>query len=122
MPLVRVEIIKGHTEEYKKMYMQTVHEALVETLGIPDDDRFQRLVEIDSNMFETNETKTDKFGIIELTLFPGRSADIKQNVIRRMTEMLGTRLKIAPQDIFMIIHEPPLENWGMGGQQASEFK
>ena len=71
-------------------------------------------------MFETSPLKTDQFGIIELTLFPGRSNDIKKKIIKRITETLGARLKIEPQDIFIIIHEPPLENWGMCGQQLSE--
>ena len=30
-------------------------------------------------------------------------------------------LGIAPQDIFIVLQEPPLENWGIrGGQPASE--
>ncbi|MDF2821286.1 MAG: dmpI4 [Clostridiales bacterium] len=121
MPLVKIEMMKGHTKEYKKTYLQAVHDALVKVLCIPDDDRFQRLYEIDADYFETNESKTDKFSIIELTLFPGRSKDIKGNIIKEIAKQLGDRLEIQPTDIFVIINEPILDNWGFRGEQASNF-
>jgi 4-oxalocrotonate tautomerase family enzyme len=118
---VKIEIIKGHTKEYKKLYMQTVHDALVKVLGIPDDDRFQRLYEIDPDYFETNESKTDKFSIIELTLFPGRNKEIKENLIKEILTLLYDRIEIKPADVFIIINEPILDNWGLRGDQASNF-
>lgn len=121
MPLVKIEIIKGHTKEYKKILLQTVHDALMRSLGISDDDRFQRIYEIDDEDFERNTTKTEKFSIIELTLFPGRSNEIKRNVIKEITSLLEERLNIPPSDIFIIINEPSLDNWGLSGEQASEL-
>lgn len=120
MPLVKIEIIKGHGEEYKKVFLQTVHDALVHALSIPDDDRFQRIYELDACDFERNPEKTDKFCIIEITLFPGRSKKLKADAIGEITALLGERLNIQPSDIFIIINEPPLENWGMRGKQMSE--
>jgi phenylpyruvate tautomerase PptA (4-oxalocrotonate tautomerase family) len=30
-------------------------------------------------------------------------------------------LGVAPADVFVVLHEPPLDNWGIrGGQMASE--
>ena len=120
MPLVRIEIVKGHPSEYKKILLQAVHEALVEALSIPDWDRNQRLYEVESDYFEREEGKSDKFSMIELTLFPGRSAGLKSDAIAAITRFLGERLGITPEDVFIIIYEPPLENWGIGGQQASQ--
>jgi 4-oxalocrotonate tautomerase family enzyme len=121
MPLVKIEIVKGHSMEYKKIFLQTVHDALINSLNIPDDDRFQRLYELEDDNFERNATKTDKFSIIELTLFPGRSKEIKRTVIKEITRLLEERLSISPTDIFIIITEPALDNWGMRGEQASEL-
>lgn len=117
MPLVKIEIIKGHTDEYKKTFLDAVHDALEFSLGIPEWDRFQRLYEIENNYFERNNEKTEKFCIIELTIFPGRSREIKGNVIQNITNILGERLNIKPSDIFIVINDPPLENWGLGGVQ-----
>ena len=117
MPLVRVDIIKGKSPEYKKTLLNCIHESLVETLGIEDWDRFQRIVEIEKEDFETAPGKTDGFMIIEITLFPGRTKEQKKDLIERLTASLVENLKIEPTDVFIVIHEPALENWGMGGRQ-----
>ncbi len=91
------------------------------SLNIEDDDRFQRLYELDEDCFERRALKTDKFTLIELTILPGRSKELKLVVIEAITRLLGEKLEIAPTDILIIINEPPLENWGCYGKQASEM-
>ncbi len=117
MPLVRVDMIRGKSPEYKKALLDCIHQGLLESLNIEDWDRFQRIVELDKNDFETAPGKTDSFMIIELTLFPGRTKEQKGKAIEAITRLLGERLGIAPTDVFIVINEPPLENWGMGGRQ-----
>ena len=117
MPLVRVEIVKGKSSEYKRTLLDYIHEALVEALEIEDWDRFQRIIEIKKEDFEFPEGKTDNFMIIELTIFPGRTQEQKKNAIEMITAKITERLSIAPTDIFIVFNEPPLENWGMGGRQ-----
>jgi len=124
MPLVKIEILKGHPKEYKIELLQAIHDGLVYGLSIPDDDRNQRLYELDDYCYERspNSGRTDKFTLIELTLFPGRSAKMKKNTINEITRLLDERLKISLSDVFIIINEPPLENWGIRGKQASEME
>ena len=117
MPLVRIDMIRGKSPEYKKTLLACVHEALVEALGIEDWDRFQRICEIDKDDFETSNDKSDDHLIIELTLFPGRTQEQKGRAIELITRKLEDKLSIAPKDVFIVINEPPLENWGMGGIQ-----
>ncbi len=40
MPLIRIDIIKGKSREYKETLSDSVHEALIEAFGIEDWDRF----------------------------------------------------------------------------------
>ncbi|MEM5768419.1 MAG: tautomerase family protein [Bacillota bacterium] len=122
MPLVKIEIVKGHTQEYKKALLNAVHDALEIALGIPAWDRFQRLYEIEAEYFERNDEKTDNFCLIELTIFPGRSKETKGTIIQEITRLLGERLGIMPTDIFIVLHDPPLENWGIGGIQRGNEK
>ena len=114
---MKIEIVKGKTLEYKKTLLQAVHDALENTLHIPDWDRFQRLYELEEDYFERSESKTNQFTMIELTLFPGRDRETKRAVIKEITKLLEERLNITPTDVFIVIQEPPLENWGMGGEQ-----
>ena len=117
MPLVRIEMIKGQSSEYKKTLLDCVHEGLMESIGIEDWDRFQRIVEIDPEDFETAPGKTDNFMIMEITMFPGRSKEQKKALIETITQKLGDRLSVSPTDVFIVINEPPNENWGLGGKQ-----
>ena len=67
--------------------------------------------------FEKPDFKSDDFMIIELKLFPGRTAEQKKDLIEKITDNLNQSLKIALSDVFIVIEEPSLENWGMGGKQ-----
>ena len=120
MPLVRVDMRKGKSPEYKKTVLDCIHEGLVEAIQIEDWDRFQRIVEIEPDDFEYPSFKSENFMIIELTIFPGRTAEQKASVIQKITEKFQQKLAINPTDIFIVIHEPPFENWGMGGQQLKQ--
>jgi len=57
MPLVRIEIIKGQSQEYKTTLLQSIHDGLVSGLSIPDDDRNQRLYELDECCYERSPEK-----------------------------------------------------------------
>ena len=117
MPLVKVELSKGKSAEFKKTVLESIHTGLISSLGIEDWDRFQRIIEIEPEDFETAPGKTDNFMIIKLTIFPGRTKEQKKNAIEMITANLNKNLNIEPTDIFIIMNEPPLENWGMGGRQ-----
>ena len=117
MPLVKINLIKGKSPEYKKTVFDCVHQGLMESLGISDWDRFQRIIEFDRTDFEAPAEKSDNFMIIELTIFPGRTKEQKKAAIEIITAKLVASLSIAPEDVFIIISEPPFENWGMAGKQ-----
>ena len=117
MPLVKINLLKGKSAEYKKTVFDCVHQGLIEGLRISDWDRFQRIIEFDRTDFEAPAEKSDNFMIIELTLFPGRTKEQKTAAIEIITSKLVAALSIAPEDVFIIISEPPLENWGMAGHQ-----
>ena len=117
MPLVRVDMIKGKDKAYKKTLLECIHEGLIESIGIEDCDRFQRIVEIDREDFDTAPGKTDNFMIIEITMFPGRTKEQKKALIETITGKLVERLSVAATDVFIVINEPANENWGMAGKQ-----
>ena len=73
MPLVRIEILKGKDLVYKKTLLDAVHTALIKAIQIEDEDRFQRLYEVEEDLFEKSGSKTDRFTLIEITMFQGRT-------------------------------------------------
>lgn len=121
MPLVKIEIRKGYSPEYKKAILDGVHQALVDALGIPDSDRFQRIYELDKEYFEYPPDRTRAVTMIQITMFPGRSFEAKKELYQNIIQNLGENPGIDGNDILIILLEPPMENWGIrGGQPASE--
>ncbi len=120
MPHVRIEIVKGRSIEERQRLFQAVHDALVEAFRIPDDDRTQRIVEHDPENFEIPPGTSDRYTLIEITAFPGRSAEAKRNLYRALVRRLG-EIAIDPSDVSVVITEPPLESWGLrGGRSAAD--
>ena len=117
MPLVRIDMIKGKAHEYRQALLDCVHEALVESIGIAEWDRFQRISEYERGNFEIPSGKTDDFTLIEITMFQSRTSEQKKALIEMITQKLTQRLSIAPTDVFIVILDPPDENWGLGGKQ-----
>jgi 4-oxalocrotonate tautomerase family enzyme len=121
MPLVKVEILKGKSSEYKKALMDGIHSALVEAIKIPDDDRMQRLYELGYENFEIASSKTENITLIEITMFAGRSSEAKKKLFKGIVENLAKAPGINGNDITIVLNEPPLENWGIrGGKPANE--
>ncbi|PKL68827.1 MAG: tautomerase family protein [Methanobacteriales archaeon HGW-Methanobacteriales-1] len=121
MPLVKIEILKGYSEEYKKAILDAVHDALVESIKIPDDDRFQRLYELEKENFEFPPNKSEHVTLIEITMFPGRSFDAKKALYQKIVDKLAKNPGIDGEDILIILYEPPMDNWALkGGKPASE--
>lgn len=120
MPKVKIDIIEGRSREHKTRLLEAVHEALVDALKIPEDDRIQILQEHKEENFEIPPYKTELFTIIEITMFAGRSIEAKKNLYKAIAEKLEP-LGIMPYDIMVILLEPGLENWGIRGLPASEI-
>jgi phenylpyruvate tautomerase PptA (4-oxalocrotonate tautomerase family) len=120
MPLVRIEIIRGRSLAERKRLLDGVHDALVEAFGIPDDDRTQRMIEHDPENFEIPPGAGERYTLIEITAFPGRSPTAKRHLYQALVRNLGAA-GVPASDISVVLHEPPMENWGIrGGKPASE--
>ena len=73
MPVVRIEVIKGRTASEKRRLFEEVHGALMETFGIPEEDRTHRLIEHDPENFEIPPGHSENYTLVEIAAFPGRS-------------------------------------------------
>jgi phenylpyruvate tautomerase PptA (4-oxalocrotonate tautomerase family) len=119
MPLVKIEILNDRSASEKTALFDAIHEALVEALNIPDNDRVQRLIEHERDDFDV---PSPSFTIVTITMFPGRSVSAKRELFQRIVEKLG-QLGIPANDVNIVLEEPPLENWGIrGGRPASEVE
>ena len=119
MPVVRITMRQGRSAAYRRAVLSGVHEALVEYFKIPDRDRNQCLVQIPPEDFEIPPDRTDAYTVIELTVFPGRSLEAKRSLYQGIVKRLSQDPGIAATDVLIVLHEPPLENWGIRSGQAA---
>jgi hypothetical protein len=110
MPLVKLNRRAGHPAEENLRLLDAVHAALVEAFQIPDADRHQLLLEHAATAFEIPADRTAAFTLVEIVAFPGRSMAAK----RKLYQSLAARFEaagISAGDLFVVLTEPPLENW-----------
>ena len=121
MPLVKVSLLKGRSKEEKKALLDGIHAALMDAFKIPENDRNQRIFEFELDNFDIPEGKTSNYTLIEIDVFPGRSLDAKRKLYQTTVQNLKG-LDIQPNDLLIVLKEPPLDNWGVrGGIPASEI-
>jgi phenylpyruvate tautomerase PptA (4-oxalocrotonate tautomerase family) len=120
MPVIRVEIREGWSPAEKAGLLDAIHAAAVQALKVPDEDRTQILTEHPAEVFELPPGKGDRFTLVEVTMFAGRSADAKRRLSRAVVANLAGR-GVPASDVLIVLHEVPLESWGVrGGTPASD--
>lgn len=120
MPLARISIRKGRTADEKKALLDAVHASMIEALKIPENDRNQRITEYVDEDLIIPPGKTAKYTLVEIIMFPGRSIEAKRHLYQSLAKNLA-ELGTDPMDVFIVLYEPPMENWGIrGGIPASE--
>ncbi len=122
MPLAKIETRRSHSPEQVQALMEAVYQAQRVALLVPEGDRQIRYVEHKPEHFAVPPGKTENYTFVEILLFPGRSLDAKRRLYQEIVARFGA-LGIAASDVFIVLQEPPLENWGIqGGQPASEVQ
>ncbi|WP_369202206.1 tautomerase family protein [Streptomyces sp. PU-14G] len=123
MPFVRIDALRADTDRLDALG-RAVHEALVETLGIPPDDRFQVLVGHDG---VTSTLRHDTYGGIQrdegivyiaVTLRAGRAPEAKQALYRRIAELAHTYAGTEPRNVFVTLTENASADWSLGNGAA----
>jgi phenylpyruvate tautomerase PptA (4-oxalocrotonate tautomerase family) len=124
MPLVRISLVKGKPEAYRRKVGDAVHRALVEAVGVPPLDRFQLLTEHEPGdlVYDPNYLgieRTSDLVIVQITLNAGRSLEQKRALYRRIASNLAAAVGLRPEDVWINLVEVAKENWSFGNGVAS---
>ncbi|MBT2757652.1 tautomerase family protein [Mesobacillus foraminis] len=92
----------------------------------PEDKRFHRFISIEKEDFYYASGRTDAYTIIEVSMFEGRSAEVKKQLIRLLFEHIQDKLSISSEDVEITIFETPMHNRGIrevpGDELALHYK
>jgi 4-oxalocrotonate tautomerase len=119
MPLVRIALRAGVASAEQRAIADGVHQALVDTIGIPAADRFQLISEYAADHFiydpsYLNIPRSDRLVVLQITISAGRTLEQKRALYQRITELLAERPGISPDDVFINLVEVAKENWSFG--------
>jgi phenylpyruvate tautomerase PptA (4-oxalocrotonate tautomerase family) len=120
MPLITLTVRKPKSAEFKAQVLDAVHASLVST-GVPDTDKFQRVLELDADDFRFDPTYPDveggrngDFVLIEILWSVGRSVKVKKKLLAELMERLrGAGLD--PENVMVVFKETSWENWAFAG-------
>jgi phenylpyruvate tautomerase PptA (4-oxalocrotonate tautomerase family) len=117
MPDVLVEVRGDWVEPCKARFLEAIHAALVETIKIPLDDKVIRLIQHAPENFVIPPARGDKFTLIEITMFAGRSLEAKRKLYKALVRNL-VPFGVPPADVKIVLIDVPPENWGIRGGYA----
>ncbi len=127
MPLVRISLREGKSAEYRRAIADGVHDAMVATIGIPKDDRFQVVTEhgADGLIYDPGYLgieRTDDVVLIQITLSAGRTVEIRKALYAKIVENLAKSPGLRKEDVFVNLVEVAKENWSFGNGEAQYAK
>ena len=123
MPFVRVSLKKGKETGFKKAISNSIHQALVDTFRIPEDDLFQIIAEFDeenviypSSYMGINHTSDIIY--IVIIAKAGRSTEMKKSLYKSIVSNISKSTNHNKSDILITLTENALENWSFGNGEA----
>src|SRR5438445_8022733 len=91
MPLVNISIVKGKPPGYAKAIADGVNSAVIETMGFPEDDRYQIITEHEPHALEY-QTRTAERVMMFLIMRSGRAPEAKRAFYLRTLILHGRGL------------------------------
>ena len=118
MPDVLVEMRGDWLKQRKAEFIEAIEDGIVTALQTPKDDKLLRLIEHLPENFSIPRWAGERFTHIEITMFRGRSIDVKRALYRTIVKNLES-FEIPPNDIKIILIEVLPSEVGMRGGKAA---
>lgn len=119
MPLVRISLRKGRSAADRRAIADGVHRAMVATIDVPADDRFQVITEHEADALVVDANylgiaRSDGFVAIQIALRRGRTAEKKRALYRAIADNLAASPGVRRQDVFITLVENEPLDWSFG--------
>jgi 4-oxalocrotonate tautomerase len=126
MPLVRIDTPQRIDVSRRRAIGDATHRAMVETMNVPADDRFQVLAgHPDEGLSVTPTYLGIAHGtepvIVQITLNAGRTVEQKRAFYARLADELQA-LGVRREDVIVSLVEVSKENWSFGNGEAQYAK
>jgi phenylpyruvate tautomerase PptA (4-oxalocrotonate tautomerase family) len=121
MPQVKIYGLRTSLNPIKPQLSDAIHSCMMDALQYPADKRFHRFFPLDPSDFFYPPDRSDRYTILDFSMFEGRSVEAKKQLIRLLFERVQP-LGISTQDLEITIFETPKHNWGFRGLPGDEHQ
>ena len=120
MPLVRIDLIRGKSVEFRKTLGEIVYQAMREVINVPANDKFQIITEHAAEELNVADnylgnTYSKDIVLIQVTMNAGRTVEMKKAFFKRIADDINAQLNLRRDDVFINLVEVVKENWSFGG-------
>jgi phenylpyruvate tautomerase PptA (4-oxalocrotonate tautomerase family) len=123
MPFVQIYVSGTFDEARVGAISDGVQRALVATVDVPPDDRFQVICRGDDALLVYDRSflgveRSDEAVFVHITLSAGRDDTKKRALYRAIVENLTRAAQVRPADVLIVLTETTRANWSFGNGEA----
>ena len=123
MPFTQISLKKGKSQAFRSALMEEIYIAMRESIGIPEDDRFATITELEPGNFNSSGNyagvnRTEDVIFIQITLNTGRTVELKKALYAAVAKRLSNNPGVRPEDIVISLIEVAKEDWSLGNGEA----
>jgi phenylpyruvate tautomerase PptA (4-oxalocrotonate tautomerase family) len=100
---------------------EAIQAAVVSALDYPPEKWVHRFFPMSEEDFVWGVERSDRYTIVEVSMFIGRSDGAKRRLIMGLFANLQQAVGLDPNDLEITIVETPRENWGIRGLPGNEL-
>ena len=121
MSQVKIYGLRDSLYPVRDQFSKVLHSCIVDAFQYPETKRFHRFIYLDKEDFVFPDGRSDKYTIIEISLFEGRSMESKKQLYQFIFTRMEQELNISPADIEVTLTETPAHNWAIRGKSGDEL-
>ena len=123
MPLVKFNVPQSLPDERVAGLRRAVHEALVATANVPEDDLFHVVNRLDAKSLVVDPDfpsveRSPEAAIVEITFRMGRTDTQKQALYREIVRLAQLKSGFRPEDVMVVLTENTSLDWSFGAGVA----
>jgi phenylpyruvate tautomerase PptA (4-oxalocrotonate tautomerase family) len=121
MSQIKIYGLKSSLYPIREKLSDTLHACVVKAFHYPQNKRAHRFFYLDEGDFFYPEGRSNRYTIIEIALFEGRSIEAKKHLYQLIFQHFEEELGIASNDVEITLTETPTYNWGIRGKAGDEL-
>jgi phenylpyruvate tautomerase PptA (4-oxalocrotonate tautomerase family) len=122
MPLVRVDVFEGRSDDEIRELLGTIQEVLEEVFAAPPRDRYQVLTEHRPGHLVLEDTglgivRSDRVVLVQVVQ-QGRTAEQKKKLYATLAQRLEKTIGLSGEDLIVSVTENTRADWSFGFGRA----